>query len=168
MISVNIGDKLKNELEYEDIKDHHWTDSKFILGFISNESCHFHTYIANRLQLIHERSHHPFTMAPCEESALNTTDEELPKGFMGSKGLHGEIRMDQWSWLPERTCRELADNKEAWETRRTEDADLPKLCIEPAPPFTYCGVDFFGPWHVQQGRAVMKRYGGCNSLSVWT
>jgi len=38
-------------------------------------------------------------------------------------------------------------------------ADLPKSCIEPAPPFTYCGFDFFGPWHVQQGRAVMKRYG---------
>ena len=29
-ISVNIGDKLKNELEYEDIKDHHWTDSKVV------------------------------------------------------------------------------------------------------------------------------------------
>ena len=28
MISVNIGDLLKNELEYEDIKDYYWTDSK--------------------------------------------------------------------------------------------------------------------------------------------
>ena len=38
-------------------------------------------------------------------------------------------------------------------------SDLPKSRIEPAPPFTYCGVDFFGPWHVQRGRAVVKRYG---------
>ena len=38
-------------------------------------------------------------------------------------------------------------------------ADLPKLRIEPAPPFIYCGVNFFGPWHVQQGRAVVQRYG---------
>ena len=38
-------------------------------------------------------------------------------------------------------------------------ADLPKSRIEPAPPFTYCGVDFFGPWHVQRGRSVVKRYG---------
>ena len=30
---------------------------------------------------------------------------------------------------------------------------------EPAPPFTYCGVDFLGPWHVQRGRSVVKRYG---------
>ena len=38
-------------------------------------------------------------------------------------------------------------------------ADLPKSRVEPAPPFTYCGVDFFGPWHVQRGRSVVKRYG---------
>jgi len=37
-------------------------------------------------------------------------------------------------------------------------ADLLKSRIEPAPPFTYCGVDFFGPWQVQQGRTVVKRY----------
>ena len=38
-------------------------------------------------------------------------------------------------------------------------ADLLKSRVEPAPPFTYCGVDFFGPWHVQRGRSVVKRYG---------
>ena len=38
-------------------------------------------------------------------------------------------------------------------------ADLPKSRTEPAPPFTYCGVDFFGPWHIQRGGAVVKRYG---------
>ena len=55
-ISVNIGDLLKNELEYEDIKDYYWTDSKDVLGFISNESRRFHTYVANRVQLIHEHT----------------------------------------------------------------------------------------------------------------
>ena len=42
------------------------------------------------------------------------------------------------------TCRHLRGNQ-----REQRMADLPKLRIEPAPPFTYCGVDFFGPWHVQ-------------------
>ena len=55
-ISVKIGDLLKNELEYEDIKDYYWTDSKDVLGFISNDSCRFHTYVANRVQLIHEHT----------------------------------------------------------------------------------------------------------------
>ena len=52
------------------------------------------------------------------------------------------------------TCRHLRGNQ-----GEQKMADLPKSRIEPAPPFTYCGVDFFGPWHVQRGRAVVKRYG---------
>ena len=31
--------------------------------------------------------------------------------------------------------------------------------LETAPPFTYCGVNFFGPWDVQRRRTVVKRYG---------
>ena len=31
-ISVQIGDMLKNELEYEGIEDYYWTDSKVVLG----------------------------------------------------------------------------------------------------------------------------------------
>ena len=38
-------------------------------------------------------------------------------------------------------------------------ADLPKSRLEPAPPFTYCAVDYFGPWHVKDGRKEVKRYG---------
>ena len=52
------------------------------------------------------------------------------------------------------TCRHLRGNQGEQKT-----ADLPKSRTEPAPPFTYCGVDFFGPWHIQRGRAVVKRYG---------
>ena len=42
-ISVKIGDMLKNELEYEDIEDYYWKDSKVVLGFISYESRRFHS-----------------------------------------------------------------------------------------------------------------------------
>lgn len=52
------------------------------------------------------------------------------------------------------TCRHLRGSQ-----GEQKMADLPKSRIEPAPPFTYCGVDFFGPWHVQRGRAVVNRYG---------
>ena len=38
-------------------------------------------------------------------------------------------------------------------------ADLPKERITPAPPFTYCGVDYFGPLYIKEGRKVLKRYG---------
>nr|XP_054755510.1 uncharacterized protein LOC129261476 [Lytechinus pictus] len=38
-------------------------------------------------------------------------------------------------------------------------ADLPKECLEPAPPFTYCAVDFFGPFNIKEKRSIVKRYG---------
>ena len=38
-------------------------------------------------------------------------------------------------------------------------ADLPEERIAAAPPFTYCGVDLFGPFHIKQGRKEVKRYG---------
>lgn len=38
-------------------------------------------------------------------------------------------------------------------------ADLPSDRIEPSPPFTYCGMDCFGPFYTKQGRKEYKRYG---------
>ena len=38
-------------------------------------------------------------------------------------------------------------------------ADLPKERVEPSPPFTYCGLDCFGPFTVKEGRKELKRYG---------
>ncbi|XP_022102427.1 uncharacterized protein LOC110985605 [Acanthaster planci] len=38
-------------------------------------------------------------------------------------------------------------------------ANLPEDRLEPAPPFTYCGVDLFGPWYIKEGRKELKRYG---------
>ena len=38
-------------------------------------------------------------------------------------------------------------------------ANLPEDRLEPAPPFTHCGVDYFGPWLIKEGRKELKRYG---------
>ena len=38
-------------------------------------------------------------------------------------------------------------------------ADLPQDRLTPAPPFTYVGIDYFGPYFVKQGRKEYKRYG---------
>ncbi|XP_055958550.1 uncharacterized protein LOC130013685 [Patella vulgata] len=38
-------------------------------------------------------------------------------------------------------------------------SDLPEDRLETAPPFSYCGMDCFGPWYVKEGRKEIKRYG---------
>ena len=38
-------------------------------------------------------------------------------------------------------------------------ADLPADRLTPTPPFTYCAVDYFGPWYVNEGRKELKRCG---------
>ena len=38
-------------------------------------------------------------------------------------------------------------------------ADLPEDRVEPAPPFTHCAVDYFGPLNIKEGRKELKRYG---------
>ena len=38
-------------------------------------------------------------------------------------------------------------------------ADLPYDRLEPAPLFTFVGVDYFGPWYVKEGRKELKHYG---------
>ena len=37
-------------------------------------------------------------------------------------------------------------------------ADLPEDRLEPAPPFTFSAVDYFGPWYVKEGRRELKCY----------
>jgi len=38
-------------------------------------------------------------------------------------------------------------------------ADLPSDRVEPTPPFSFCGMDSFGPFVTKQGRKEYKRYG---------
>ena len=38
-------------------------------------------------------------------------------------------------------------------------ADLPPDRVEPTPPFSFCGMDCFGPFVTKQGRKEYKRYG---------
>ena len=38
-------------------------------------------------------------------------------------------------------------------------SDLPEDRLESTPPFTYCTVDYFGPFIVRDGRKELKRYG---------
>ena len=44
-------------------------------------------------------------------------------------------------------------------TEQQRMSDLPEDRMETAPPFTYCGMDCFGPFYIKEGRKELKRYG---------
>lgn len=44
-------------------------------------------------------------------------------------------------------------------TEQQRMADLPEERMETTPPFTYCGMDCFGPFYIKEGRKELKHYG---------
>ena len=56
MVSAKISALLKRELEYENITEWFWTDSKIVLGYIANNARRFHVFVANRVQQIREHT----------------------------------------------------------------------------------------------------------------
>jgi len=52
------------------------------------------------------------------------------------------------------TCRKVRGS-----TEEQRMADLPADRVYPSPPFTYTGLDCFGPFYTKQGRKECKRYG---------
>ena len=56
VVSVKVSTTLKKELRISPDKEVFWTDSKVVLGYISNDSKRFHMYVANRVQTIREDS----------------------------------------------------------------------------------------------------------------
>ncbi|CAC5369945.1 unnamed protein product [Mytilus coruscus] len=49
--------------------------------------------------------------------------------------------------------------KQRSHTQEQKMADLPIDRLHQVPPFTYSGVDLFGPWYIKEGRKELKRYG---------
>ena len=58
-LAIKISQLIKKELELNDvtsIREHFWTDSQVVLGYINNESKRFEVFLSNRVQLIRNNS----------------------------------------------------------------------------------------------------------------
>ena len=56
LVSLRLSLILLKSLHYDNIVPYYWTDSKIVLGYISNDSKRFHTFVANRIQEIRDNS----------------------------------------------------------------------------------------------------------------
>lgn len=56
VVSVRVSEQLRRELDINISKEVFWTDSRVVLGYISNDVKRFHVFVANRVQEIQEKS----------------------------------------------------------------------------------------------------------------
>ena len=56
LVASKMGGVLLKELEFDQIKETYWTDSKTVLGHITNDARRFHVFVSNRVQEIRERT----------------------------------------------------------------------------------------------------------------
>ena len=52
VVSAKVAVMVQEELNYANLKQYFWTDSKVVLGYINNDAKRFHTFVANRVQVI--------------------------------------------------------------------------------------------------------------------
>ena len=90
LVSVRISKFLQDELDYENIAETFWTDSKVVLGYISNESRRFHIFVANRVQQIRDHS------SPSQWRYVKSNDNPAD---MSSRGVTAEEFSKSSTWI---------------------------------------------------------------------
>ena len=151
LLSVRVSASLREELEYDQITEVFYTDSQVVLGYIKNDARRFHVFVANRVQQIRENS------TPDQWKYIETKENPADES---SRGLSPQDLVNNSRWLsgpPFLWERELPKRNEEEEEQKM--ANLPEHRLKPAPPFTHCGVDYFGPFVIKEGRKELKRYG---------
>ena len=96
--SVKISILIAEELKLPNVKHYYWTDSTVVLSYISNESHRFHTFVANRVQLIRDHTeptqwnHVSSEKNPADLASRGCTAADLdPKWFNGPSFLYDEV-----------------------------------------------------------------------------
>ncbi|KAL9958369.1 hypothetical protein ACROYT_G035375 [Oculina patagonica] len=83
VLAVKLDQTLREELELKIDESMFWTDSTSVLQYIKNEDRRFHTFVANRLAVIHDGSkpsqwkYVPTKINPADDVSRGLTAEEL-------------------------------------------------------------------------------------------
>ena len=119
LVSVKTSSILQRELEYDQITEVYWTDSKVVIGYINNDARRFHVFVANRVQQI--RDHTLPNQWKFVETDQNPADD-------ASRGQNVQNLIENWRWWngPEFLWKPLEDQSSL-------DGAEP-MCISPDDP----------------------------------
>jgi hypothetical protein len=163
VVSIKVSATLQDELEYKDIAEVYWTDSKVVLGYINNEARRFHIFVANRVQQI--RDHSSKDQWNYVESKSNPADE-------ASRGLKASEIMNDSRWINGPSF--LYEAHQNWQHyNQPEDKTLlspDDVEVKKVSAFTTCvqefpnmleRLEYFSSWHrVKRAIAICLRYRG--------
>lgn len=90
LVSVKISALLQRELEYENITEWFWSDSKIVLGYIANDAHRFHIFVTNRVQQIREHAE------PTQWRYVSTKDNHAD---VASRGATANELMNRSKWF---------------------------------------------------------------------
>ena len=119
VVAVQMDTLLKREMRIKIKSSTFWTDSMIILQYILNKNRRFHTFVANRIALIHEGSnpsqwrHVDTHRNPADHASRGLEAAEMVKCALWSKGpaFLWEDK-DTWPSVPEPNNQLLKDDKE--------------------------------------------------------
>jgi hypothetical protein len=130
-IAVKQDVMLRKELDIEIDQTYFWTDSTIVLGWISNETRRYKTYVANRLSMIHSGSipdqwrYVPTELNPADDLTRGLSAVQLKEQ---ARWLGGPefIQRDpvEWPCMPQ--CRVQDDDQEVVKTKVQSAAMLVK------------------------------------------
>ena len=90
LVAVKVSTMLNVELNYENIVDVFWTDSKVVLGYVCNDSRRFQVFVANRVQQIRNVT---------SPKQWNYVESEANPADDASRGLTAEQLVSNARWL---------------------------------------------------------------------
>ena len=90
LVSVKISDLVQQELDYKDVVQWYWTDSKIVMGYIANDSRRFHVYVANRVQQIRDLTN---------PKQWRHVDSDKNPADIASRGVLGDEFVNNPIWL---------------------------------------------------------------------
>ena len=111
VLAIQLDQTVREELDIPISQSTFWSDSTFVLQYIRNQSKRFHTFVANRLSVIHENSaphqwkHVRSDLNPADEVSRGLTVEEMSTS---SKWLNGPefLKKNEEFWPCDPTIRQ--------------------------------------------------------------
>ncbi|KAK3737845.1 hypothetical protein QZH41_004783 [Actinostola sp. cb2023] len=148
--SVMVSNSLKKEeLDYSNVTEVFWTDSKVVLGYINNMAKRFHIFVANRIQQIHDLSepdqwHYVKTDEnPADAASRGLTALQLVNDSKWLKGPEFLWKSDIKDTLSQQEAEPLdQDDPELKKTLTTQVKETFPKCIESS------RLDRFSDWVV--------------------